>query len=293
MRRLIYSAAAFFACAALASAQDFNKAATMATEANAALEQGNYEAAIKGFTAAAQEFAKCTEDKAPEFLASCKQSISQALYDAANRLINEGKLNEAIDGLTTAIATAKEYACIEIENKAINRKQQLIKSYANNRIKAAAVANSSEEKIAYYSDALAKFEMLINEGLDDAITHLQKGQILKVLGRKQEAIDSFLKAKEMGAERSANTNLSKIYIQDAITKKDQKDYSSAIESALKAMEYEESATAYRIAGEIANASGRFEEAVNYLSKYLELAPNAKDAAQIKLARDKISSQIKK
>lgn len=292
MRRLIYSAAAFFVCAALASAQDFNKAATMATEANAALEQGNYEAAIKGFTAAAQEVGLCTESSAPELLAACKKGICQTLYSAANQYVKDGKLDEAIDGLTKAIEKSRENACDDIEAKAVNLKQQVVKLYANSKIKAAATANSAQEKIACYNDALAKLEILIAEGLDDAKLYIQKGQILKSLGKQQAAIESFLKAKTMGEESAANKQLSKLYLQEASSKLSSKNYEDAITSALKATEYENNALAYKIAGTAANACKKVQDAINYLSKYLELAPDAKDAAQIKSAIATLSSQLK-
>jgi len=293
MKRIIFAAATFITCAALATAQDFNHAATVANEANAALANGDFKTAIQGFKQAAEEVAQCTEATAPELLAACKTGISQSLFSAANQLVKEGKLDEAIDGLTTAIATAKEYACTEIEEKAVNLKQQVVKLYANNKIKAAAVANSTEEKIACYNDAVAKLEMLISEGLADAKLYIQKGQILKSLGKQQDAVESFLKAKDMGEESAANKQLSKLYLQEASSKLAKKDYEGAITSALKATEYETSATAYKIAGTAANASKKIEDAVNYLSKYLELAPDAKDAAQIKSAIATLSSQIKK
>ena len=60
-----------------------------------------------------------------------------------------------------------------------------------------------------------------------------------------------------------------------------KNYADAIAFALKSNEYLENATAMKVAGTAASALQKNEEAIQYLEKYLELSPNAKDAAQMK------------
>ena len=55
----------------------------------------------------------------------------------------------------------------------------------------------------------------------------------------------------------------------------------AIANADKSNAYLENATAMKVAGTAASQLKKNEDAIKYLEKYLELSPNAKDAAQMK------------
>lgn len=293
MKKLICSAIAVITCILTASAQDYNHAAELFEKANESLSQGNFDDAAKNFTAAAQEASQCSGEEAAGLVEACRKGETQAMYGSSKELINAGNLDLGLESLDKTIAMAVDNNCEETAERAKDLKQQVLKIYANNMIKAAAIAKSAEEKAANYNKAIEKLDILIADGLDDAKLHIQKGQVLKSLGKKQEAIDSFNKAKEMGEESAANKQLSKLYLQEAQANMTKKNYAAAIESALKSTEYENNATAYKIAGTAANADKQFAEAVEYLGKYLELAPDAKDAAQIKAAIATLKSQTAK
>ena len=60
-----------------------------------------------------------------------------------------------------------------------------------------------------------------------------------------------------------------------------KKYQEVIEFAAKSNQYLENATAYRLAGSAYQMSGKNEESIASLVKYLELNPNAKDGGDVK------------
>ena len=84
-----------------------------------------------------------------------------------------------------------------------------------------------------------------------------------------------------------------ISFREAASKLKAKDFKGAVTAALKSNEYLESATAYKIAGTASNALKDIPAAEKYLSKYLELAPDAKDAEQIKAAVAALRAALKK
>ena len=74
--------------------------------------------------------------------------------------------------------------------------------------------------------------------------------------------------------------LSNTYVKQAAALLKAKNYQGAVDAALKSNGYLENATAMKVAGTAASQLKKNEDAVKYLEKYLELSPNAKDAAQM-------------
>lgn len=293
MKKIVLFIAAAIAGISLAGAQDLQKATELAKQANEALTGGNAQAAIENFQAAATEAAQCTEEGAADLATSCKKGLAQAYYSYANNLIEGGSLSEAIEQLATAAKIAAEVEESELAEKAQEKTTQLHQAIANAKIKAAGTAADATAKLAAYKEAITHLDEVIAKEADNAKAYLQKGQVLSAINEKAQAVESYMKAAELGMADAANKQLSNIFVKEAAAKLKAKDFKGAVSAALKSNEYLENANAYKIAGTASNALKDLPAAEKYLSKYVELAPNAKDAEQIKAAVTAIKAAQKK
>lgn len=264
----------------LVSAQNFENATNLAKEANENLVNGNTQAALDGFKSALAEAQQCTEEGAAGLVGNCKTGIVQSQWKLALDAISAGEFENAVKALDETSAAAKEYGVEEFEQKAAEKKLEVHQAWANAETKAAAAEADAAAKKAHLEKAAEQLDCVLAVNGADGKLLLQRGQIAKNLGKKDEAVDFFLKAKEAGEEK-AGTQLSKLYLNDAQKANKAKKYDEAISAALKANEYEESANAYRVAAMASQALVKNADAIKYFEKYLELAPDAKDAAAVK------------
>lgn len=293
MKRILVLAAIAAISASAAMAQDFEKATNLAKQANEALVSGDSKTAIDNFTAALTEAGQCTEEEASSLIENCKKGIAQANYSQANKLIENGNLEEAIAQLAATVTAAEESGDSDLIEKAVEKTQQLHQAIANAKIKAAGAEADPAAKAAAYKNAIEHLDAVLAKEPENGKAFLQKGQVLSAIGNRAGAVETFLKAKELGQEAAANKQLSTIFLKDAASKLKAKDFKGAVEAALKSNEFLESANAYKIAGTAANGAKDIAAAEKYLSKYLELAPDAKDAAQIKTAVAALQAALKK
>lgn len=293
MKRILMLAAIAAISASAAMAQDFEKATNLAKQANEALVNGDSKTAIDNFTAALTEAGQCTEEEASSLIENCKKGIAQANYSQANTLIENGNLEEAIAQLAATVTAAEESGDSDLIEKAVEKTQQLHQAIANAKIKAASKEADPAAKAAAYKNAIEHLDAVLEKEPENGKAFLQKGQVLSAIGNRADAVETFLKAKELGQETAANKQLSTIFLKDAASKLKAKDFKGAVEAALKSNEFQESANAYKIAGTAANGAKDIAAAEKYLSKYLELAPDAKDAAQIKTAVAALQAALKK
>lgn len=293
MKRILVLAAIAAISASAAMAQDFEKATNLAKQANEALVNGDSKTAIDNFTAALTEAGQCTEEEASSLIENCKKGIAQANYSQANKLIENGNLEEAIAQLAATVTAAEESGDSDLIEKAVEKTQQLHQAIANAKIKAASAEADPAAKAAAYKNAIEHLDAVLAKEPENGKAFLQKGQVLSAIGNRAGAVETFLKAKELGQEAAANKQLSTIFLKDAASKLKAKDFKGAVEAALKSNEFLESANAYKIAGTAANGAKDIAAAEKYLSKYLELAPDAKDAAQIKTAVAALQAALKK
>ncbi len=293
MKKVFVLVSAALLSAGIASAQNFEQATNLAKEGNEAIMSGDFKVAIEKFKAAAAEASACAEDGASELVANCKKGYVQAQNAYAKALYKEGKLEEAIAETVETVKVAADNGEYEIAEQAQGFKTQLQQAYANAKMKAASAATDATAKVAAYKEALAQLEEVIKDLPENGKAYLQKGQILGAIGQKEAAVEAFVKAKELGMEEQADKQLSTIYLKEAAALNKAAKYAEAIEAALKSVEYQSSANAYKIAGVAAGKSQKFAEAAEYLEKYVELAPTAKDAEQMKAAAAAYKAQIKK
>lgn len=291
MKKIIVILSTVIFGAAIVSAQDFAKATELAKQANESLMAGDFAGAESNFQAALIQASACTEEGAAELVATCKTGIAQSKYAAVNPLIEADQWKEAIAKLDEAIKVAKEYGEEELAGKAVEKKSQVLQAAANAEIKAGSAEKDPQAKAAHFTEALAYLDASLAEDPANGKTLLSKGQVLATLGRKDQAIETFLLAKENGEEDAANKQLSNIYMKEANAYLKASKYKDSIASATKSTEYNpQNTNAYKIGGIASQKSGDLKGAVEFLSKYLELKPND---AQIAAAVTAMKAQLKK
>lgn len=293
MKKIVVFVSAVLVSMGIATAQDFEKATNLAKEGNEALSSGDFKLAVENFKAAAAEASQCAEDGAADLVANCKKGYVMAQNAYSQALYKEGKLEEAIAQAVETVKAAAENGEAEIGEKAAAFKLQLHQAIANSKMKAASAAADASAKVSAYKEALANLDEVIAAAPETAKAYLQKGQIYGALGQKEAAVEAFVKAKELGLEEQANKQLSTIYLKEAQAMSKAQKYADAISAALKSAEYSANGNAYKIAGVAAGKSADYKSAVQYLEKYLELTPNAKDAEQMKAAIAAYKAQIGK
>jgi len=279
-------------CGSIAFAQDFSKATELAKQANEALVNGDFATAANNFKAALDQAAQCSEAEAAELAENCKKGIAQSFWAESNSLVEKADFEGAIAKLGETVKVAEEYGETEIVEKAEEMVFQLNQKLAGVKIKAAGAEKDPAAKKAIFEEAITYLDAVLAKDPENAKSYLQKGQVLTALSQKDAAIAAFEKAKELGEEAAANKQLSNIYVKEANALNSAGKLKEAVAAAVKSNEYAENANAYLIAGLASNKLKDLKAAKTYLSKYLELAPDAKNAAQIKAAVDAISAQIK-
>ena len=116
---------------------------------------------------------------------------------------------------------------------------------------------------------------------ENANAILRLGMALNGAGNTEEAISTFLLAKDKGKEKDAVKQLCNIYTKQAAASLKGKKFAEAVEAAGKIIDLNpENAQAYQIAGQASQLAGKNADAISYFEKYLELAPTAKNAGQI-------------
>lgn len=291
MKKVIVILSAVLLSAGIVSAQDFAKATELAKQANESLMAGDFAGAESNFQAALKEAGACTEEGAAELVATCKTGIAQTKYAAVNPLIEADQWKEAIAKLDEAIAVAKEYGEEELTGKAVEKKAQVLQAAANAEIKAGSAEKDPQAKAAHFTEALAYLEASLAEEPTNGKALISKGQVLATLGKKDQAIEAYLLAKENGEEAAAVKQLSNIYVKDASALLKGGKFKEAIAAAEKSAEYNpKNANAFKIAGVASQKAGDLAGAVEHLSKYLEIKPND---TQIAAAVTAMKAQLKK
>lgn len=298
MKKIIAIVFAALVSVAAVYAQDMKKATELAKEANEALtgndsQNPDYKLAIEKFKEAAAEAAQCTEEGADELVAICKKGHAMAQNAYAQALYKEGKLEEAIVQTVETIKVAEENGEDEIKDKAVFFKHALHQALANAKLKAASAEKDASSKAAAYKAALAQLDEVLAGDPDSGVAYLQKGQVLGALGQKDAAVEAYAKAATLGQEKQANKQLATIYLKEAQALNKAQKYADAVNAALKSAEYNPSANAYKIAGIASQKAGDLQGAADYLQKYLDINPNASDAAQMKAAIEAFKAQLKK
>ena len=267
MKKIIMFFAALAMAAGIASAQDINSVTETYNNGAMELEMGNKEAAL-GYFQAALAAAEELGEEGMQIADNCKNTIPVLMGSIAKDLIKAEQFDAAIEQLNKTIE-----ACNTLGHD-VEEYQSLIKQTL--MAKGNDLINNKN-----FAAAIEVYNQIMNEDPTNAMASLRLGMAYGATGNTEAAEAAYLVAAENGQEKNAYKQLSNLLVKQAAAVLKTKDYAKAIELAVKSNEYLENATAMKVAGTAASALQKNEEAIQYLEKYLELSPNAKDAAQMK------------
>ena len=263
----------FFAAVAMtagiASAQDINSVTETYNNGAMELEMGNKEAAL-GYFQAALTAAEELGEEGMQIADNCKNTIPVLMNSIAKDYIKAEQFDAALEQLNKTIEAAGLYGNAEVAEDAKALINQTLMAKGNDMI------NNKD-----FAGAIEVYNQIMAAEPANAMAALRLGMAYGAAGNIEEAEKAYLVAAENGQDKNAYKQLSNLFVKKAAAVLKTKNYAEAIEFALKSNEYLENATAMKVAGTAASALQKNEDAIVYLEKYLELSPNAKDAAQMK------------
>lgn len=269
MKKFFLALFVAFLSLGIASAQEINEVIETYNTGAMELDAGNKEGALTYFQDALMA-AEALGDEGLEMAQKCKDIIPAVVYNIAKDLIETDDLTGASAKLKEALELAKEYGVDNVANSATSLLIQTLMSIGSTSI------NEKD-----YASAINTFEEILTIKPDHAMAALRLGMAYGASENFEEAEKAYLTASENGQEKQAKKQLSTLYVKRAAALLKEKDYQGALDFALKSNEALENATAMKVAGTAASSLKKDADALAYLEKYVELAPNAKDAALMK------------
>ena len=267
MKKLFVTLAAFALAAGVVFAQDYNAAVDAFNAGAQALETNKVEALAQFRTALAQAQA-CEGEEAAELVAKCKEIIPGTLISIAKEQINEAQYDEALVTLVEANTVATEYGA----EAAAKEAGSLI---ANTYLR----KGSTLLKEKNFTGAAEAFQQVTALEPENGQAYLLLGQAQLQAGDNDAAIASLNKASELGEEQAGKL-LSTTYLKKGMALVKAGKNAEAIEALEKSNSYAESANAYKLMASAYTKMGKNAKAIEAYKKYLEIAPDAKDAADI-------------
>ena len=268
MKRLFVAFAAFALAAGIASAQDFNAAVETFNNGAQTLESNKADA-LTQFKSALAQFEACTEDEAADMVAQCKKIIPQTILSIAKEQINDANYDEALETLKEAAAVAEGYGNEEIAEDAKN-----LVPTAWSR-KGAALLKAKD-----FAGAAAAFKAAVSINPEDGQNQLLYGQALMQAGDNAGAIAALEAAAANGKAEQAGKLLANAFLKEGMALVKAGKSAEAIEALEKSNTYAESANAYKLIASANTKLGKSKAAIEAYKKYLEVDPNAKDAADV-------------
>ena len=263
---LLFVAAVF--ATGIASAQDINKAIEAANSGNDAFQMGEYALAIEAFQKSLA-IAEGLGEAGAEHANTCKTAICNIYLAHSKNLIKSNDFDGALAKLNETITVSEGYGAADTAEEAKKLIPQVYMQKGNTAYKVKDMATAIE--------AYTKVTELEPKNGD---AYLLLGRSLAALGKLDEAVAAFETAAVNGEEAAAKKQLSTLFLKKAQACSKAKDNQGAIDNALKANSYLENANAYKIAASSAQKMGDNAKCIEYYEKYLEIKPNAKDAAGV-------------
>jgi tetratricopeptide (TPR) repeat protein len=268
MKRLFVAVAAFALAAGIASAQDMSAAVETFNMGAQTLESNKVEA-LAQFKSALTQFEACAADEAADMIAQCKKIIPQTMVSIAKEQINESKYDEALETLKEATACAEGYGQEEIAAEA---KELVPTAYTR---KGAALLKEKD-----FVGAAAAFKAVVTLDPADGQSQLLYGQALMQAGDNDNAVAALEAAAANGKEEQAKKLLSNLFLKEGMALVKANKSAEAITALEKANSYGENANAYKLIASANTKLGKSKAAIEAYKKYLEIDPNAKDAADV-------------
>lgn len=264
---LLFTAAAM--SAGVMFAQDLNQATENYNNGAMELDMGNKEAALTCFQTALT-MAEALGEEGAELAANCKNIIPNVMLSVAKDLIKAENYDGAAEQLNKTVETAELYGAEEVIADAKELIPSVYLSKGNSLLKAKDVTG-----------ATAAFQQVLAVDPTNGMASLLLGQALNAQGKVAEAEAAYLQAAENGQEANAKKQLSRMYLKLAQTALKGKKSQDAYDNAVKANSFLEDANAYKIAASAAQQLGKNADCIANYEKYLEVKPNANDAAGVK------------
>ena len=268
MKKIFLMLVAAAMTALTVSAQDIAQATENYNNGAMDLQMGNKDAALNYFQTALT-MAEALGEEGAEVATNCKNAIPVLMVSIAKDLIKAENFDGAIEQLNKAIEVAEGYGNADAAEDAKTLVPQVLMSKAGDMLNAKNFAGAAET-----------YQQVVAADTTNGMAALRLGMALGALGKNAEAENAYLLAARHGQEKNAMKQLSSTYVKQAAAFLKVKKYQEAVDAALKSNEYQENATAMKVAGTAASQLKKNEDAIKYLEKYLELSPNAKDAAQM-------------
>lgn len=269
MKKFLLFVVAAVMTAGIASAQDINSVIETYQNGAMELDMGNKEAALGYFQQALTDAEALGEDGV-QIADNCKTYIPTIMMSIATDFINADQLDAAVEQLKKTIETANLYGNEDIATNAASRINQVLMQKGNDFI------NAKD-----FNNAILTYNGILADDPTNALAALRLGMAYGAIGNTEEAEKAYLVAAANGQDKNAMKQLSNLFVKKAAASLKAKNLEEALAFALKSNEYLENATAMKVAGTVSASLKKNEDAITYLEKYIQLAPNAKDANAMK------------
>ena len=269
MKKIFLTLVAAAMTALTVSAQDIAQATENYNNGAMELQMGNKDAALNYFQTALT-MAEALGDEGVDIVTNCKNTIPALLASIGKDLVKAENFDAAIEQLKKTIEVAENYGNVEVVEEAKTLIPQVLMSKAGDLLNAKNFAGAAEV-----------YKQVVDADPANGMAALRLGMALGSLGKVEEAEAAYLQAAANGQEANANKQLSNLFVKQAAALLKAKNYQGAMDAAVKGNGYLENPTAMKVAGTAASQLKKNAEAIAFLEKYLELSPNAKDAAQMK------------
>ena len=268
MKKIFLLFAAAIMAAGVASAQDINKAIELANNGNEAFQMGEYALAIDAFKESLS-VAEGLGEEGAEHANTCKTAICNIYLSHAKNLIKTADFDGALAKLDETISTANTYGEAATVESATALIPQVYMQKGNTAYKAKDMAA-----------AVAAYTKVVEINPESGDAYLLIGRAQAACGKMDEAVAAYEAAAANGKEADAKKQLSTLFLKKAQANLKAGKSQETIDMAMKSNEYLESANAYNLAAKAAQKLGNNALCIQYFEKYLELKPNAKDAAGV-------------
>ena len=279
MKKIILTLASLALGAAVMSAQDLKAVSEIFNSGAESLNNGAKTEALASFQNALSQ-AAALGDEGKEVVDNCKNIIPNLTISIAKDLFKEGKVDEAIEKAKEALAFAKEYEIAEEVEDASKVIGQFMFQKGNDALNAKDFAGAAEA-----------YKAVLDADPANGTAALRLGMALAGAGDVTAAEEAYKTAAANGQEAAANKQIGNLALKAAAAALKAKDYQGALDNAVKSAEINPSANAFKIAGNAAAQLKKYKEAVEYFGKYLNISPNASDAAQIKATVEALKKAI--
>ena len=270
MKKIMFALAALVCAASIASAQDMAVATETYNNGVMSLQGGDKAVALNYFKEALSLGEACGEEGA-ELVTNCKNAIPGIILSIAKGQINDGSYDEAIATLAEASAKAKEYG---VEGIPAEAAELTTNAYLRK--------GTSLLKAKDMEGAAGALKEVVAADPANGGAYMMLGQALMGSGKADEAIDAFKSAAANGKEEQANKVLGNIYLKQGQALLKGGKNAEAVEAFNAANGYSENPASYKLIASAYTKLGKTSAALDAYKKYLELNPDAKDAAGVKL-----------